>query len=366
VLPIAKPRPDAERLLRILGGEEIPDRPPLTEYIADGPIIRQVIESMLGRQWVNPVPGDRASQAAFLDNYIAFWYHLGYDTIRLDGSLPLPFMRLATADTAPGANRERHWADEHQGPIASWDDFERYPWPTVDQVDFFAFEYAASHLPEGMGLMLEHNGHMYELLSNLFSYEGLCFALIDQPELVQAVDEKMGQLLMAYYEQIADIDNVVAFWAGDDMGFRTSTLISPTDLRRFVLPWHTRQAAIAHEHGIKYFLHSCGQLDAIYPDLIEQVQIDGKHSFEDVILPAEEFHRRYSRGEAGLSRRVATMGGVDVDILARGNEDEVRARTRQLIEACGPYGRFGVGSGNSITNYVPLPSYLAMLEEAQR
>jgi len=366
MLPIARPRPDAERLLRILDGEEIADRPPLTEYIADPPIIRQVVEGLLGRAWVDPIAGDRASQAAYLDNCIAFWYHLGYDTIRLDASLPLPTRRLVAQDTAPGASRERHWADEHEGPIASWDDFERYPWPSVSDVDFFPFEYTAAHLPEGMGLMLEHNGHMYELLSNLFSYEGLCFALMDQPDLVQAASDRLGELLVAFYEHIADIDNVVAFWAGDDMGFRTSTLISPADLRRFVLPWHARQAAIAHEHGLKYYLHSCGQLNAIYTDLIEQVLIDGKHSFEDTIIHAEEFHRLYSRGEAGLSRRIATLGGVDVDILARGSEEQVRRRTRQLIEACGPYGRFGVGSGNSITNYVPVANYLAMVNETLR
>ncbi|MGQ9555741.1 MAG: hypothetical protein ACUVWR_16705 [Anaerolineae bacterium] len=88
---------------------------------------------------------------------------------------------------------------------------------------------------------------------------------------------------------------------------------------------------------------------AIYdqPDLVQEVT-------ERIV---EEFHRLYGD-------RIASLGGVDVDILARGSVEDVRRRTRQIIDACAPLGRFAIGSGNSIPNYVPLANYLAMLEEA--
>lgn len=94
------------------------------------------------------------------------------------------------------------------------------------------------------------------------------------------------------------------------------------------------------------------------PDLIGRVGIDGKHSFEDAILPVEAFQARYGD-------RIAVLGGVDVDILAAGTPERVRRRTRMLIEACGPQGRYAVGSGNSIPSYVPVENYLAMVDEAQ-
>ena len=58
------------------------------------------------------------------------------------------------------------------------------------------------------------------------------------------------------------------------------------------------------------------------------------------------------------------LGGVDINVLSKGTEDDVRRRTRQLIETCGARGRYAVGSGNSIPSYVPPASYLAMLDEA--
>jgi uroporphyrinogen decarboxylase len=129
-------------------------------------------------------------------------------------------------------------------------------------------------------------------------------------------------------------------------------------MRRYFLPSHARIGETARDHRLRRYLHACGNLSSIMEDLIESVGIDGKHSFEDAIEPVEDFHRRYHT-------RIASLGGVDVDILARGTVEDVRRRTREVIDACAPLGRFAVGSGNSIPNYIPLENYLAMLDEAR-
>jgi uroporphyrinogen decarboxylase len=141
------------------------------------------------------------------------------------------------------------------------------------------------------------------------------------------------------------------------MGFKTGPLISPADLRKYILPWHKRFVAMAHERGLPYFLHSCGNLETIMEDLTEDVKIDGKHSFEDAIIPIQDFQARFGR-------RIAVLGGLDVNILSAQSPDEVRRRTRRLIEICGSRGRFAIGSGNSIPSYVPVENYLAMVDEA--
>ena len=43
-------------------------------------------------------------------------------------------------------------------------------------MDFFPFEYISAHLPDGMGLITCHAGGIYEHLSWIMSYEGLCIA----------------------------------------------------------------------------------------------------------------------------------------------------------------------------------------------
>lgn len=357
-LPLAKARPDAGRFIDAVLGRARPDRPPLVEYLVDEAVRKPIVTDLLGRAWVDPVPGDRSGLEAYLDNFIAFWHGLGYDSVRFEESLPFVEAELIGPDASQRTG-ERHWRDPRRGALATWEDFERYPWPSVTPESLASYEYLATHLPEGMGLMACHAGGVYEHLSAIFSYEGLCYALHDQPDLVAAAADRLGGIMLDFYRRLVELPNLIAVFPGDDMGFRSATLLPPDALRRLILPWHKRFAELAHARGRPYFLHSCGNLAAILPDLIGGVGIDAKHSFENAIQPVETFQSLYGR-------RVGVLGGVDIDILARSSPDAVRAEVRRVAGICGPRGRFAIGSGNSIPSYVPVVNYLAMVDEAQR
>jgi uroporphyrinogen decarboxylase len=366
-LPLEHPAPDAREFVDILAGKSASHRVPLIEYIVDDVVMKPIVERMLGRQWVTPGK-DRDSRRASLDNFIQFWYRMGYDFIRYEESLPLPEKKLIGADpapqpvpgqTVPPRAGDRLWADEHHGAIMSWEDFEKYPWPRPEEFDFFAYEYLSRNLPEGMGLIACHGGGVFEHLSWIMSMEGLSVALHEEPRLVRAVADRLGELMMAFYSHILDLDNLVAVFPGDDMGYKSATLVAPDVLRTYVLPWHARFAAMTHAKKLPYFLHSCGRVDAVMEDLISVVGIDGKHSFEDGIVPVQDFQARYGG-------RIAVLGGIDLNILAGGSPDDVRRQTHRLVTTCGARGRYAVGSGNSVPSYVPLENYLVMIDEAHR
>jgi uroporphyrinogen decarboxylase len=193
----------------------------------------------------------------------------------------------------------------------------------------------------------------------LMGYETLAFSLYDQPDLVQAMFDKIEEIFLPVAEAIVEIDGVIALWMGDDMGFKTQTMLSPQHLRKYVFPRQKKFADIAHEAGMPFLLHSCGQLDAVMDDLIDDVGIDAKHSFEDVIEPVESISARYGK-------RIAIIGGLDLDLLTRGTENKVRMRTREILNACAPSKCYILGSGNSIANYVPPENFLTMLDEGWR
>jgi uroporphyrinogen decarboxylase len=354
-LPLLNPQPDAPRAAAYLLGKAALERPPLVEYIVDEFVMRGVYDR-LGMEWRQPTSEEDA-QAAYLENFARFHYHMGYSLVKFERGLPFPAHHLVGDDPAPGSQRSRAWTDQHHGTITSWADFERYPWPRVEDYDFSAFEQLNRILPEGMGLMLSHSGGPYEVLSALMSYEGLCLTLHDDFALVKATADRIGERMEQFYTHLLTLDRVMAIFPGDDMGFRTGTLLGPDHLRQLTLPWHARFASMAHQRGVPYFLHSCGNLERIYEDLIGKVGIDGKHSYEDAILPPEQFQARYGS-------RVAVLGGLDVHTLAAGTLDDVRRRARQLIETCGARGRYAIGSGNSIPSYIPAENYLAMVETA--
>jgi uroporphyrinogen decarboxylase len=95
-------------------------------------------------------------------------------------------------------------------------------------------------------------------------------------------------------------------------------------------------------------------------DEIIDLGFDAKHSFEDKIMPVEEVSRLWGD-------RIAILGGVDLDLLARGSQEEVRRRTREILESCAAAGTgYCLGTGNSVANYIPTENYLAMLDEGRR
>jgi len=356
ILPLPSPKPNATEFIGTLTGRAPQSRTPLVEYIVDDVVMKPIVEQLLGRSWV-PLSSDRASQRAYLDNFIEFWYRLGYDNVRFETSLAFPEAKLVIPDAAPGSPKSREWANEHQSALSTWDDFERIPWPKVEDFDFFPYEYLNSHLPEGMGLISSHGGGVFEHITWMMSLEGFCSVLIGDSSLVKAVSEKIGGLMVEFYRHLLDLDRLVAVFPGDDMGYNVGTLISPKDLRTYFLPWHKQFAAMTHEKGLPYFLHSCGNLEKIMNDLIDDVKIDGKHSFENNIIPVQDFQKKY--GE-----KIAVLGGLDLNILGTSTPEEVRRQTHVLIESCGERGRYAVGSGNSIPSYVPVENYLAMVDEA--
>ncbi|HOX40234.1 MAG TPA: uroporphyrinogen decarboxylase family protein [Candidatus Brocadiia bacterium] len=357
-VPLAHPKPDIERFMQVVIQRHETDRPPLVEYIVDGILYRPIVENLMGRKWADYLPDDRKAQEAYWDNYVAFWHCMGYDFVRLEMGLPFPSGSRIAEDSAEAAKgRMRGWAETGKGPIQSREDYEKYPWPKIEDEHFWPYEHISRRLPEGMGMFSCHGGGIFEHVSRLFGYETLCLMLYDDPGLVRDVTDRVGELLLAYHRRLCRIPGVVAIFQGDDMGFRSGPLIGADHMKEYFLSWHKRFAASAHESGRKYFLHSCGNLEQIMEAIISDVGIDAKHSYEDAIVPVAEFKKRYGS-------RIGILGGIDVDVLARRSPEEVRAHVRKTIEECNPGGGWAVGSGNSIPSYIPLENYLTMLDES--
>ena len=350
----AKPQPDFDRLRKVLLRHGEPDRLPLIELYAD----REIMEAVTGEKIPTYEPFEHEAQEAAMRTTTRFYYELGYDYVPAGAKVNIPRVRTGAADTAELKRDQRLWQSETEGTIESWQDFERFPWPTAETIDYYPAEFAGRNLPDGMKLIFEGPGGQLENIMWLMGYEPMSFAMGDDPALVQAVADKVGEMLVNILSAAVQIPGVGALWLGDDMGFKTATMISPAAMRRYVFPWQKKLVQIAHAAGMPFLLHSCGNLDAIMDDLIDDVGIDGKHSFEDVIQPVADAKKTYGG-------RVSLLGGVDMDVLCRANEKDLRTYTRKIIEDCAPGGGWALGTGNTVANYVPLRNYLAMLDEGR-
>ncbi|MCD6415226.1 MAG: hypothetical protein J7M08_00835 [Planctomycetes bacterium] len=292
---------------------------------------------------------------------IAIQRFLGYDYVQcgVEG-MDLPLSEWAHAEDAGPLARDggRAFLDEHKGIISNWEEFEAYPWPDPDAYTTYGLEWYQENLPDDM-CIIGSGGSFAEPINWMMGYETLCYALYDQRDLVKAISDRLIEISSAALRRTLEFDRVKMVWGSDDMGFKTGTLISPDDLREFVLPGHKIMARMAHEAGCPHLLHSCGNLESIMEDLIEDVGIDARHSFEDVIEPVVEAKRNWGD-------RIALLGGIDMDFLARADEEQIRARVRDTLRRCMSGGGYCLGSGNSVANYIPVDNYLAMQDEGRK
>ncbi len=348
--------PDWEALRDCILRKGTPKRVHHIELFLDG----EVQEAICRRYHL--LDGLHPDDPAFaLQRQIRIQRFLGYDYVRQGvDELDMPLNRQITEDTAE-FRREggRSYVDESRGPITTWEEFERYPWPDPAKVTTRALAWYDRHLPDDMCIIGSGGfAHFAEYLTWLMGYETLCFAIYDQRDLVRAIADRLLALYVPMLEQILSFDRVKIIWGSDDMGFKTGPMIGPNDLREFVLPGHKKMAEMAHAAGKPYLLHSCGNLFSIYDDLIDDVKIDAKHSFEDTIEDVRELKATYGQ-------RMALLGGIDLDFLCRASEAAIRARVRETLEVCLPGGGYCLGTGNSVANYIPLNAYLAMVDEGR-
>jgi len=372
-VPLEEPNPNCEEFKELLLGERksVSSRIPFIELFMDGEIMQEVATKYLGLDWIPTADIDEARSKEKkrkevlrrLEFSIECWYRLGYDYMWLrpmaDARVVFPTRHRTAADTAELSKGERSWTEEGTAMITSWEDFENYDWPNTEELDYWMFEEAPHLFPEGMGyLVCPSSGFLEIPLNRILGYENLARLMYKKPDLVEAVFKKVGETLYAWYQGLLEreLDGLLGFFQGDDMGFKKQTLVSPDFLRKHVLPWHKRLAELAHDNDLVYVLHSCGNLEEIMEDLIEDVGIDAKHSFEDAIIPVTEFSDKYGD-------RITPLGGVDMDKLARMEEGRLRRYVSGILDHCVGNGPYALGSGNSVANYVPVENYLIMLDE---
>jgi len=347
--------PNGQGLIDNIARKGTPDRVYNMELFHDGEIREAIIQRFEIDKDLDPNDPDFERR-----RFIAFHRFLGFDYVR---SGPVgqswPFHNDTTDDTALLSRGQRGYRDEHTGPVTNWDEFERYPWPDPQAPEMTSdLEWWNENLPEDMCLVGSVCGHFCEYLTWLMGYETLCFALYDQRDLVKAIADRLYEYFEIVNGRVLQFERVELVFPSDDMGFKGGTLISPDDTRAFCLPGHKMTAQMAHDAGCLCILHTCGNLSEIIDDLIDDCGIDAKHSFEDTIEDVREVKQTYGR-------KIALIGGIDVDFLCRADEAAIRKRVRETLDVCQPGGGYCLGTGNSVANYVPLDNYLAMVDEGR-
>lgn len=330
--------PDFQNLLRVLKGEKT-DKVPLFELFMDGP----VNEYFAGHKT------DEEDELGYLKTVIDSAYNAGYDyatTHACDLYFPVKQRESATSVSMSG-----------EGMIWDWESFYAYPWPDVSKCDFSRLERIRSYLPENMKLAVMGPGGVLENVTAILGYDNLCMMLFDDPKLLEQIFTRVGETFVEYYKRAAVYDAVGFLISNDDWGFNTQTFLSVPDMRKYVFPWHKKIVEVIHGQGKPAVLHSCGYMNDVFEDIIDDMKYDAKHSYEDNIVCVEESYQRWGD-------RITILGGLDLQYLFASDCNTIYDRCVKLMELTRKNGRYALGTGNSMAYYVPYDKFEAIIRAA--
>jgi len=334
--------PDFSRLLDVLARRPTA-KPVLYEFLVSG----NQLQRLAGSKWI-----DAKTPADVMGNFAQGFAAAGYNYAYIY-TWAAPIMSFPH----PVRDGEQSIGMAHGGIMTTRADFENYRWPDPDADDWSFIEKARPRIPEGMKLISSTPGGVLENLTSLMGYEELCVAMYEDPDLVADITNAIGSRIYRYVERLLEHDLVGAVTINDDWGFKTQTFLSAEQMRQYIIPWHKKYVELAHSAGRPAILHSCGCLDCVWEDIIEDIKFDAKHSYEDAIEPVEDAYER-------LGSRIAILGGMDLDFLCRSTPEEITARCTAMIERTQKRGGYALGSGNSIPDYIPTASFDAMRNAA--
>ena len=188
---------------------------------------------------------------------------------------------------------------------------------------------------------------MENLLADMMLNEEYCTALCD---LIVESDLKMLDMVLA-----ADVDGVLL---GCDWGSQQALMMGPAMWRKYLGPRHARMFKRIREAGKFAFLHSCGNIRVVLPEVVAMgVQVLNPFQPECIDIGAVKDE---------LGDQLCFWGGVSTQqTLPYGTPDEVRAETRQVAARLGKGGGYILSPAQALQDDVPLENILALIEVAQ-
>lgn len=326
-----------------------PRRLPLYEHVIDPGLMGTI----LGEKVTFPPVQTKSDIASYMDMMCRFYKKMTYDTVSWEGGV---------GNILPG-----HGAimGGMAGPIQNRADFNKYPWQDLPRMYWEKFtpyfEGLKTHMPLGMKAVGGIGLGVFEISEDLVGYEYLCLLQYDDPDLFRDIYIKIGDLLVSLWKELlpryGDVFCVCRM--GDDLGFKSNTLLAAETIKEHVVPQYKRIVDTIHGAGKPFLLHSCGKIFGVMDDIISRAGINAKHSNEDQIAPFDEWIENYGN-------RIGLFGGIDVNDLCLKAPEILQ---KEIIEKGTLYRSktkgFALGSGNSIPNYVPIEGYMAMVAAAQ-
>ncbi|MHB8963375.1 MAG: uroporphyrinogen decarboxylase family protein [Saccharofermentanales bacterium] len=249
---------------------------------------------------------------------------------------------------------------ERNYPLASVS-LQEYRWPQVDHFDFSGIRKELAEIREmDMTTASGHAGLGWLHHVQMRSYDNVFYDIMDDAWM----DEYMARnraFFVPYFKKLFEHAHgmIDIIRADEDLGGQDMMLISPALWRKWYKPLWKEVFEICRQNGARIWMHSCGYCRPLIEDFIE-IGVDILNPLPPYVKDSDPEDMKSCFG-----KRLAFDGGVDqMNILAQGTPEQVKAEVKKRIGQLAPGGGYIIGPSQVLSGDIPFENAIAFLESA--
>lgn len=248
-----------------------------------------------------------------------------------------------------------------------WQSLAHSPWDHASESDFWVkLREKALYLKANTdkALMIVCGCNLFEWGTFLRRMDNFMMDVYAEPEeveaLLDALMEKHLESLRKVCDAVGDVVDILRF--GDDLGMDSGPFMSPEIYRNIFKPRHSMLCDYVHRNStMKTFLHSCGSIYRLVPDLID--------AGYDILNPVQTtcFEMEPERLKKEFGKDITFWGGGSDTrfTLNRGSVDDVKNDVKRRLEVFAPGGGYVFNPIHNIMPDVPPENIVAMFDAVE-
>lgn len=197
---------------------------------------------------------------------------------------------------------------------------------------------------------------LFERAWTLRGLEDLYMDFIDNPDFVHELLNAITDYNIFQVKKALEYD-IDAVYFGDDWGQQNGLLMGYDLWKEFIYPQIKRMYQVVRDAGKTVFIHSCGDVDELFEDLIS-IGLRVFNPFQPEVMDVAGIIAQYQG-------RLAFWGGVSTQrTMPFGTPAEVRKEVREMRDL-GRDGGYILSPAHALEGDVPLENLLALIQEAR-
>ena len=261
-----------------------------------------------------------------------------------------------------GTFKEVSWSPlEHMKTVEEINTYTR--WPTPDWWDYSTVKQdCAKWHPKYFVLNKGDRLDRTAQLKPMMYMRGIQQTFIDlaaNPKIVECIRDHVVNYFVNYNPKVfeAGAEEMDMFMMGDDMGGQQGPLVGPQMWKRYFADGFRKYCDIAHKYGLKVMFHTCGDVYALIPLMIE----NGLDCLQSLQPTATNMDIKRLKKEFG--KHLSFQGGMDIQqVLPLGTREDVKKMVKYAADNAKSGGGYIFGTSHNIQADTAIENVAALFE----